>query len=315
MTCASFFNMRSENPDRPTPRGHEIWRVCHVSHRRDLGSFAASSLISVPRIWWKKKEEKRRVCRIAAGGNFRLLDKLYYAALFWELSPSWGPTTVEWTKLAANILWQLQSDGQMSVCVCVCVCVEKENNSTWRQTQQAPDLLQILDLKLMVVDNLLDDCDIFCIQETFLAKQGLERWNSLTDDFHEAGESTTDLGMGIVKTATQFTHAVKEFIILNVYTPFECHRHEDEYLNRLAFITSYIQDNNSSSIYMKLGIWMQISQTAAHYWTITWLSCVKRIIWYGQANCFCLQTAIHTSVRPGTQRHEWTVVLVQLMLH
>jgi len=28
----------------------------------------------------------------------------------------------------------------------------------------------------------------------------------------------------------------KEFIILNIYTPYECQQNEDEYLHRLAFI-------------------------------------------------------------------------------
>lgn len=42
----------------------------------------------------------------------------------------------------------------------------------------------------------------------------------------------------------------KDFIILNVYTPFECQQNKDEYLNRLAFIQCFICDNNSSSVYV-----------------------------------------------------------------
>lgn len=133
----------------------------------------------------------------------------------------------------------------------------------------------------IVVDNLLENCDILCMQETFLAKQDLEKLNSLNDNFHGAGESTTDLSMGIVRgripggvailwnkkldslinvvrlgadwcIAIQFNHNGREFIIINVYTPYECHQNEDEYLNRLAFINSFIQDHTSSS--MSLGI-------------------------------------------------------------
>ena len=38
-------------------------------------------------------------------------------------------------------------------------------------------------------------------------------------------------------------HDKHVFIILNVYTPFECHKNDGEYLNRLAFIGSYIKEN------------------------------------------------------------------------
>ena len=37
------------------------------------------------------------------------------------------------------------------------------------------------------------------IQDTFLAKQDLYKLNSVNNDFHGAGESTTDLSMGIVR--------------------------------------------------------------------------------------------------------------------
>ena len=39
-----------------------------------------------------------------------------------------------------------------------------------------------------------------------------------------------------------------EFSILNVYTPYESQQNEDEYLNRLAFINSFISDNHSTSV-------------------------------------------------------------------
>lgn len=47
--------------------------------------------------------------------------------------------------------------------------------------------------KRLVVDALLDECDILCLQETWLAKQDLDKLNALHKDFHGAGESTTDL--------------------------------------------------------------------------------------------------------------------------
>lgn len=49
----------------------------------------------------------------------------------------------------------------------------------------------------IIVDQLLEHCDILCLQETFLAKQDLKGLNSISDSFHGAGESTTDLSLGI----------------------------------------------------------------------------------------------------------------------
>ncbi len=46
--------------------------------------------------------------------------------------------------------------------------------------------------RCMVLDSRLENCDILCLQETSLAMQDL-------DNFHGAGESTTDLGMDLIK--------------------------------------------------------------------------------------------------------------------
>ena len=51
----------------------------------------------------------------------------------------------------------------------------------------------------LAVDRLLECVDILCLQETFLAKQDLGHLNMFHDNFHGAGESTTDLTMGIVR--------------------------------------------------------------------------------------------------------------------
>lgn len=42
----------------------------------------------------------------------------------------------------------------------------------------------------------------------------------------------------------------KNCIILNVYTPYECHHNEDEYLNRLSFISYFIEISTISSVYV-----------------------------------------------------------------
>ena len=44
-----------------------------------------------------------------------------------------------------------------------------------------------------VVDSLHAECDILCLQETFIAKQDLEKLNTLNENFLRVGESTTDL--------------------------------------------------------------------------------------------------------------------------
>ena len=51
----------------------------------------------------------------------------------------------------------------------------------------------------IVIDKLLESADILCIQETLLPKQDLEKLNSVHNNFYGAGESTTNLSMGIVR--------------------------------------------------------------------------------------------------------------------
>lgn len=131
----------------------------------------------------------------------------------------------------------------------------------------------------VVVDKLMERCDILCVQETFLAKQELDGLNSLHSNFHGAGESTTDLSAKVVrgripggvatlwnKKYDQLVSVIRlgvdwaigielccndrKIIILNVYMPYECIFNEDEYLSRLAFIMSFIQDNSSTCIYV-----------------------------------------------------------------
>ena len=40
------------------------------------------------------------------------------------------------------------------------------------------------------------------------------------------------------------------FIILNIYTPYAFYDHVDEFVSRLAFVQSFIEDNDSSCIYV-----------------------------------------------------------------
>ena len=130
----------------------------------------------------------------------------------------------------------------------------------------------------IVIDQLFDSSDMLCIQETMLSKQDLERLNSVHNDFYGAGESTTDLSLGLVRgrisggvaifwqkkydpvitvirldvdwaIAIKVSFEKNDFIILNVYTPFECHKNENEFLNRLGFISSFITESECTCIF------------------------------------------------------------------
>lgn len=50
----------------------------------------------------------------------------------------------------------------------------------------------------MVVDSLLENSDILCLEEIVLPMQDLDKFNFL-NDFHGAGKSTVDLGVDLIK--------------------------------------------------------------------------------------------------------------------
>lgn len=54
----------------------------------------------------------------------------------------------------------------------------------------------------LVVDKLLEETDILRLQETFSAKQDLDKLNSVNSNSHGAGESTTDLSLELVQYLT-----------------------------------------------------------------------------------------------------------------
>ena len=131
----------------------------------------------------------------------------------------------------------------------------------------------------LVVDKLLEECDIMCVQETWLSKQDLEKLNTLHPMFHGVGESTTDLSerlahgripggvatlwnckydsvVTVLRLEVDWAIGIeikldnRSFIILNVYTPYESYQNEHEYNNRLAFINAFITDNDTSCVYV-----------------------------------------------------------------
>ncbi len=51
----------------------------------------------------------------------------------------------------------------------------------------------------LLVDKLLKDCDMLCLQETWFAKQDLGCLNSVNSAFHSVRESTTDLNNKFIR--------------------------------------------------------------------------------------------------------------------
>lgn len=128
-----------------------------------------------------------------------------------------------------------------------------------------------------VGDKLLENADIVCVQDTFLSEQDVDKLNIVINDLYGVGESTTDLSMGILRGRIPggvgvFWHKKYEplisvirldvnscigikvehnvFIILNVYTPYECCQNEDEYINRLAFLSCFIKASVHTCIFI-----------------------------------------------------------------
>ncbi|XP_024116673.2 uncharacterized protein LOC112138347 [Oryzias melastigma] len=149
-------------------------------------------------------------------------------------------------------------------------------------------------VRRVVVDKLLEQCEVLCLQETFLTKQDLDGLNSLHIDFHGAGESTVDIEDGIIrgripggvailwdKRLDSYVNVIrlevdwciaihlklngKECVIFNVYTPWECHHNETEFLNRLAFINCFIRDHNFLNVFIIGDLNSDISDCASTF--------------------------------------------------
>lgn len=132
--------------------------------------------------------------------------------------------------------------------------------------------------EIYVNERCLTTCGILCLQETFLPKPYLGKWNSFKDNFHRAGDSTMDLSMDIVWgriagvailwhkkldaavtpirlgvdwcIAVQIKVNGQELYILNVYMPYEFHENEDKYLGRLAFLNMVVSENRFIATYI-----------------------------------------------------------------
>lgn len=63
-----------------------------------------------------------------------------------------------------------------------------------------------------------------------------------------------DSFVNIVRTLIDWCIAIKlenrEFVILNIHTPYECAQNEDEYMNRLGFVSFFIDEYKFTSIFV-----------------------------------------------------------------
>ena len=118
--------------------------------------------------------------------------------------------------------------------------------------------------------------DIIGFQETHYSKQDIKCLNSIYKDFIGTGVAKIDEGTGIVNGRysggvalmwkSNISHAIKsldlgadwcvgieinagssKFVIINVYLPYQCHGHEDLYIENLGFIKAIIDELNCTN--------------------------------------------------------------------
>ena len=133
--------------------------------------------------------------------------------------------------------------------------------------------------RLPVEKMLAERCDVLCVQETWLTKQDLGGLSSLHPDYVGAGEATTNLNDGLVRgrvpggvailwrachghliselrlgvdwaIGIEYRSADQHFYIINIYAPYECSDNEPLYLERLAYLSAFIADLDSTCIYL-----------------------------------------------------------------
>ena len=116
-----------------------------------------------------------------------------------------------------------------------------------------------------------------CFQETWLAKQELVLCNSLHENFLSAGIAKIDFSEGILSgrpsggvsifyarhlasyvtpiyfhecnwcVALRFSFNTTSFTLFNVYLPYESNDNEDEFIEKLGLLESYIQNVENST--------------------------------------------------------------------
>ena len=131
--------------------------------------------------------------------------------------------------------------------------------------------------------NVFDNCDIFCVQETWYSRQDLASLNSLHGEFNGYGVATTDYRDGLVAGhppggvsifwKKSLDHCIKPWAsscdwcvgievelnnkriyIFNVYLPYQCPENSDRYLECMGAI-HYIIDELDSTCFAIFGDW------------------------------------------------------------
>jgi hypothetical protein len=95
--------------------------------------------------------------------------------------------------------------------------------------------------------------------------------------------------------AIKVVHNGKAFI-LNVYTPYECYKNYDEYINRLGFISLYIKENAYTCIFIVGNMNADISDKKSlfgQHLLAKQCSFVRTGSWFSPARYFCLKLATH----------------------
>ena len=127
------------------------------------------------------------------------------------------------------------------------------------------------------IDSLLAKCDILCLQELMLTKQECMLLNSCHSDYYGYGVSPVDATLGIISgrpyggvgflwkkgldanvsiiecefdwlCVIKICDGKKEYVLINVYLPYECVDNRDDYSDCLAKLNVVIENINTTCI-------------------------------------------------------------------
>ena len=127
------------------------------------------------------------------------------------------------------------------------------------------------------IDSLLAKCDILCLQELMLTKQECMLLNSCHSDYYGYGVSPVDATLGIISgrpyggvgflwkkgldanvsiiecefdwlCGIKICDGKKEYVLINVYLPYECVDNRDDYSDCLAKLNVVIGNINTTCI-------------------------------------------------------------------
>ena len=133
------------------------------------------------------------------------------------------------------------------------------------------------------IGKLFDEAHIIAFQETWFSKQDLNCLNSLHNDYFGFGAAKVDESLGIVQgrysggvaimwrkdyskyikvldlnvdwcVAIEFDMGFTKFVLFNIYMPYQTPVNEDEYLEKLGCLKSFIDDVNCTN-YGIIGDW------------------------------------------------------------